>query len=44
MDEYERRVRQLEAEGLTRSDAQSVVEAEDARARRQVLATIGGIP
>tara|TARA_R110000787_G_C13175730_1_gene421278 strand:- start:9 stop:137 length:129 start_codon:yes stop_codon:yes gene_type:complete len=27
--EYEKRVRQLEAEGLTRSDAQAVIDAED---------------
>jgi hypothetical protein len=28
-NEYERRVEKLEAEGLTRSDAQGVVDAED---------------
>ena len=27
--EYERRVQELEAQGLTRSDAQGVVDAED---------------
>jgi hypothetical protein len=31
-DDYESRVRKLEAEGLTRSDAQSVVDLEDMRA------------
>lgn len=29
MDDYERRVRRYEAEGMTRSDAQATVEAED---------------
>ena len=28
-EEYERRVRELEAEGLTRSDAQGVADAEE---------------
>jgi hypothetical protein len=31
MDNYEIRVRALEAEGLTRSDAQAVVDAEEQR-------------
>jgi len=31
VDQWERRVRALETEGLTRSDAQAVVDAEDAK-------------
>jgi hypothetical protein len=34
-DEWERRVRGYEAEGMTRSDAQAVADAEDAKAGRQ---------
>ena len=34
MNTYEERVRKYEAEGLTRSDAQGVVDAEDIRATR----------
>lgn len=32
---WEQRVRQLEKQGLTRSDAQSVVDAEDEREKRK---------
>lgn len=33
--EWEERVQELEAEGLTRSDAQAVVDAQYAKARRE---------
>ena len=41
MKTYEQRVRKLEREGLTRSDAQGVVDAEDLKASRKVQHTPG---
>src|SRR3990172_827992 len=38
---YNKRVRQYEAEGLTRSDAQGVVDAEDMKASRTINITQG---
>lgn len=35
MDAYEERVRELEAEGMTRSDAQAVADAEAIREERR---------
>jgi len=36
---WEQRVQKLEEEGLTRSDAQAVVDAEDRKERRPFVAT-----
>lgn len=41
MKTYEQRVRALEAQGLTRSDAQGVIDAEDLTAQRQATHTRG---
>ena len=40
-DNYDKRVRKYEAEGLTRSDAQGVVDAEDMKAARTMNITPG---
>ena len=40
-DNYDKRVRLYEAEGLTRSDAQGVVDAEDMKAARAMNITLG---
>ena len=43
LDSYEQRVRAMEAEGMTRSDAQSVIDAEDSKPRYLMNPATGSV-